>query len=323
MFQPIKFFDNIFESTTITDVRLTNFGGDSLNRLTAQNTGGAYASLISLLTPPYNAMQELISSVDVALGLQKGKTLTLNEFITYFKKTMSEQQGVIANVTGGFASPAFLEFYPNGVSEYSSASKTNLPVLIGRINAAATAHADELGPSLTATLQGFTAGWEEIRNQQAQQKGSVESNRTLRSQARVDLETTLVTVVHTIGSMFPGDAEQCMMFFDFTLLKSSPQKTQKEILTGSVTSSSTVVAINRTFPAEAKTRITNNSENASLFVYLAPTADAAMDGQGKEVKAGRSRNFTMDKLGDVNDTFLLVRNLSEVNDAGFIVEIKN
>jgi len=323
MFQPIKFFDNIFESTQITDVRLTNFAGDSLNRLTVQNTGGAYTSLITLLTPPYNAMQEIISSVDVALGLQKGKTLTLNEFIAYFKKTMSEQQGVIANILGGFATPAFLEFYPNGASEYSGATKTNLPVLIGRINAAATAHATELGPSLTSTLQGFTSAWEEIRSQQAQQKGSVESNRTARSQARVDLDTALVTVVHTIGSMFPGDAEQCMSFFDFTLLKRSAQKTQKEILTGSVTSSSTVVAINRTFAAEAKTRITNNSENASLFVYLAPAADAVMDGKGQEVKPGKSRNFTIDRLGDINDTFLLVHNLSSVNDAGYIVEIKN
>ena len=58
---------------------------------------------------------------------------------------MSEQQGVIANALGGFTTPAFLEFYPNGVSEYTGATKTNLPVLIGRINAAATAHAGELG----------------------------------------------------------------------------------------------------------------------------------------------------------------------------------
>ena len=75
MFQPIKFFDNIFESTEITDVRITNFAGDSLNRVTVQNTGGAFTSLINLLTPPYNAMQDLISSVDVALGLRRVKPL--------------------------------------------------------------------------------------------------------------------------------------------------------------------------------------------------------------------------------------------------------
>src|ERR1700690_397211 len=145
MFQPIKFFDNIFESTKITDVRLNNFAGDSLNRLTAQNTGGDYTALITLLTPPYNAMQSIISSVDVALGIQRGKTLTLNEFIAFFKKTMSEQEGVIANAVGGFESPSYLEFYPNGVTEYSAATKANLPVLVDRVNAAATAYATQLG----------------------------------------------------------------------------------------------------------------------------------------------------------------------------------
>lgn len=70
-----------------------------------------------------------------------------------------------------------------------------------------------------------------------------------------------------------------------------------------------------------ETGITNNSENASLFVYLAPSADAVMDGRGQEVKPGKSRNFTMESLGDLNDTFLLVHNLSSVNDAGYILEI--
>lgn len=288
-----------------------------------RNNGGAYTNLISILTPPYNAMQELISSVDVALGIQKGKTLTLNEFITLFRKTLSVQEGVIANAVGGFATPAYMEFYPNGVSEYTSASKTNLPVLISRINAAATAHVAELGAALTATLQAFETEWQLNRSQQVQQKGNVDNNRTARSQARVDLETALVTVVHTIGSMFPGDAEQCMMFFDFTLLKHTPQKTQREILTGSVTTNETVVALNCSFNTEATTRITNNSANASLFVYLAPTTDGAMDGHGQEIKAGKTRNFTIDKPGDINDTFLLVHNLSGVNDAGYIMEIKN
>lgn len=288
-----------------------------------RNNGGAYTNLISILTPPYNAMQELISSVDVALGIQKGKTLTLNEFITLFRKTLSVQEGVIANAVCGFATPAYMEFYPNGVSEYTSASKTNLPVLISRINAAATAHVAELGAALTATLQAFETEWQLNRSQQVQQKGNVDNNRTARSQARVDLETALVTVVHTIGSMFPGDAEQCMMFFDFTLLKHTPQKTQREILTGSVTTNETVVALNCSFNTEATTRITNNSANASLFVYLAPTTDGAMDGHGQEIKAGKTRNFTIDKLGDINDTFLLVHNLSGVNDAGYIMEIKN
>ena len=288
-----------------------------------RNNGGAYTNLISILTPPYNAMQELISSVDVALGIQKGKTLTLNEFITLFRKTLSVQEGVIANAVCGFATPAYMEFYPNGVSEYTSASKTNLPVLISRINAAATAHVAELGAALTATLQAFETEWQLNRSQQVQQKGNVDNNRTARSQARVDLETALVTVVHTIGSMFPGDAEQCMMFFDFTLLKHTPQKTQREILTGSVTTNETVVALNCSFNTEATTRITNNSANASLFVYLAPTTDGAMDGHGQEIKAGKTRNFTIDKLGDINGTFLLVHNLSGVNDAGYIMEIKN
>ena len=288
-----------------------------------RNNGGAYTNLISILTQSYNAMQELISSVDVALGIQKGKTLTLNEFMTLFKKKLSVQEGVIANAVGGFATPAYMEFYPNGVSEYTSASKTNLPVLISRINAAATAHVAELGAALTATLQAFETEWQLNRSQQVQQKGNVDNNRTARSQARVDLETALVTVVHTIGSMFPGDAEQCMMFFDFTLLKHTPQKTQREILTGSVTTNETVVALNCSFNTEATTRITNNSANASLFVYLAPTTDGAMDGHGQEIKAGKTRNFTIDKPGDINDTFLLVHNLSGVNDAGYIMEIKN
>jgi hypothetical protein len=195
-------------------------------------------------------------------------------------------------------------------------------MLVGRVDTAATAFSVQLGATLAATLQAFEKDWELNRSQQQQQKGTVETNRSESTQARTDLETALITVVHTIGGMFPGDAQQCMTFFNFALLKRSAPKTAKEVVTGSVTSGKTAVAVNRMFDAEAKTKITNNSENASLFVYLAPTADAAINGHGQEVKAGKSRNFNIDKLGDVNDTFLLVHNLSAVNDAAYVLEVK-
>ncbi len=316
MIEPVKFFDNIFESTQITSTRLSNFAADCLNRLTAANSGGAYTNLINLLTDPSDAMATLLSSVDTSLNTQKGKTLSLNQVIVLFKKTMSEQEGVIANAVGGFSSQGYLQFYPKGVSEYTSATKTALPMLIDRVNTVAGNYSAQLGDPLTATLQAFETDWELNRSQQQQQKGTVETTRTESTQARADLEMALVTVVHTIGSMFPGNPDQCLAFFNFALLKRSAPKGIKEKISGEVLSGKTATAINKSFTQESSARVTNKSDNAPLFIYLAPAADSQKNGKGHEVKPGRSRYFTMDELGDINNTFLLVQNLSTVNDAG-------
>jgi hypothetical protein len=115
---------------------LHNFAGDTIGRLTAANTANEYDDMIKDLLPAREAFGTEIGEVKSSLSVQKGSTLTVNGFIKGFKRSMSENEGIIAKAVGGFSSSAFLAFYPRGVSEYSTASKTKLPALFKQVSAA-------------------------------------------------------------------------------------------------------------------------------------------------------------------------------------------
>lgn len=223
-------FTNIFDDVKITTVRLANFAEEALNRLISQNQTKEFDLIIGYLKTPVAELLSYISAVDVALGIQKGKTLTNDEFIKLFKKTMSDKEGVIADAVGGFSSPAFIEFYPKGVTEYSKATKTNLPTLIKRVNKVATAYKAKLSPALLATLQAFESSWEANRNTQVQQKGNLSDSRADRNDLRTNVEIALLKAVHATALEYPADLEKCTIFFKFNLLY-PVSRTKKDTIT--------------------------------------------------------------------------------------------
>lgn len=318
-----KLFGNIFSGDQITTVRLAAFCHDSLSRLTAGNQSDRFKSIINQITPALQNLQDELGDVDVSLTVQKGKTLTNNQVMASFKQAMREKEGVVADAIGGFDSTAYLEFYPHGLSEYTTANKTQMPVLVRRVSVAATKYAAQLGTELTATLQGFEQAWQITRKEQQQVKGSVDDSRTTRTDARREVETALIIAIHTVGAMFPGDTQQCSSFFDLNLLEAQTRTQKKEKFTGNITKQTTAVALNRSFSDGTRLKLTSVSDNASLLVFLGATADAQPNGSGVEIKPAKSRYLKLSELGDENDTFLIVKNLSDVNDASYLLEVKS
>jgi hypothetical protein len=227
MLAPEKLFENFLADRKITSPRLANFGTDCLTRLTTANTTGEYTPLIATLTPLVATFNQELGDLDTTKAQQKGRTQTLQQQMAAFKKTMSAKRGVIADALGA-DSEAYLEFYPQGMSEYSNATIAQMPVLVKRINTAATAHAAALSPALVATLQGFENTWFATRTEQVRVKHMVSDNRSERSAARTSLETALLVTLFTIAAKFPGNAQECLTFFDFGLLEGKGRGKKKE-----------------------------------------------------------------------------------------------
>ena len=315
-----KLFGNLFDDIKIINSRIYGFSLDTLNRLTAANGGGDYQTLIDLISPLIVTFGTEIGDVDAALNAQKGKTLTTNQVLAAFGLTLKEKEGVIANAVGGFGSAAYLEFYPHGVGEYTRAAKTDMPTLTERVRAAAAAHAVQLGPPLTTLLTGFKLQWAAARDAQEQQFAKVDDNRTERTQARVALELGALTVVHTIAATFPGDVDACMDFFDFNLLFAHTVHRLKTLV-GTPAPGQIVVLLNHSLTDNNTIQAQNPDDNADYVLYLGHTATEEPNGRGIIVKAGRGKRPKPSDLGDLNDTFLLLKNLSDVNEGAYVVKV--
>ncbi|WP_153797438.1 hypothetical protein [Foetidibacter luteolus] len=211
-------FGNLFSSTRITETRLYNFGNDVVIRLQNSDNSSAYAAHTAQLEAALLNLGAELRSTDNAVNSRKGKTQQRREIIQRFKVLMSEKEGLLAHLLGGFASPGYLSFYPNGVSEYSKATITKMAGLVKRVNEESSIYIAQLGQELATQLQVFDQQWRDATGDVSKVKASVSESGINRRGARENVEKILNSIVHEVAQQFGGDEEQCMAFFDFTLL---------------------------------------------------------------------------------------------------------
>jgi hypothetical protein len=319
MTQEERFFGNPFASEHVIPARLYLFGLNLRDSMTQDNPGNVFDDNIGLLTSKLGPLQGEIGDVDVALALQKGSTLTVNGVLKDFRSAMSDNEGFIAVEVGGKNTPAFLEFYPNGLTEYSSATKTKMAMLTSRVFEAATAHSAEIGTPLADELKAFKADWITAQNNQSTKKTSVADNRTERSDARVDVEEACLQGIHRIASVYPFDIEKASSYVKFHLLYPANHHTHTK-QSGSTNASGFTMAFNKELTGSMKVKVLNLSDNADLRIGLMPTATAP-DLAKPVVKANKSKIFNPAELGNLVNPFLMVGNVSDVNPVLWQVEI--
>lgn len=322
MVAPEKIFENFFDDVKIINNRLGVFTGDTIGKLITQNTGGRFDGLITLLNGSYPAFTGNISNLDVAITLQKGGTMTVDGLVTLFAKTMSEQEPFISRALGGRDTDAYLQFYTHKISEYTTATQAEMITLTTRVNTAATTNATALGTTLTTLLQGFKAAWTTAKVLQNTKKGTVTSTRGDRNSTRTTLELNLCTVVHSIAALFPGDIAGCMGFFNFPLLYNSVR--HKNILkSGTIVANKTVMIFDELFPADHIIKTRNTTDNAIIKAYFAVSPDAEpVDGVGIFINPNKDKSKPASDYGDVRLPYFVIKDLSLVNDATYIVETK-
>lgn len=224
---PEMLFGNFYNDPKIAPTYLERHADDVIAKLTNGNTGGVFNSILNPLVAAMVPFKAELGDVDTSKNTLLGKTQTVDGFIASFKTFMKENYIAIAAKLGNDKAPAFLEFYPNGKTEYSNITKTKMPTITTRLNTAATSNSAALGATLTAQLQGFSTQWIALRKQQLDNKAVLKTNRTERSTARVNVENSLLAAVRFVANKYLGDVAQCMTFFNFSLLEGVHHNAEK------------------------------------------------------------------------------------------------
>lgn len=219
------FFKNPFEDRNITDERLDTFADDAKANLVAEvNT--EFDALIAEITTNTEGLKGEVGEVRSTTAVQKGKTKTVDAIIKDFKVYMSDNEGVIAKAVGGKRSATFLEFYPQGVSQYTTVTKTNIEGILKQVWNAANTNKTAIGKDTEKELKDFTTQYTTARDAQVKQKGKVNDNKTEKKDYRKLLGITLLKTMHKVGYVYAGDTAKCSSFFNFSLLYAAT-KTKK------------------------------------------------------------------------------------------------
>ena len=115
----------------------------------------------SLLT----AFQSALGVQATTIGQQVGGTLTRQQAGDAARAFISQQEGLV-RAKFGKASAPYLEFYPQGISEYQRATVEGLRALLERYATAATNHSQQLGESFKSEVLALKQQYNAARDSQ-------------------------------------------------------------------------------------------------------------------------------------------------------------
>jgi hypothetical protein len=221
------YFTVVFDTPRISDDKLRKFVEVHLKRLAANNPGGIFSSLLAATTTAYDDYFGAITDEDTKAAIQKGLTKTMNDTLEEFIRAVRRREGTIK---GEFDkdSAAYLEFFPQGLTEYNQSTLANVETLMARFVNASTKHVAELGQPFVDRFVGLKQAFVAARAAQLTAMGEVKGEKLGTAEARTALEDQLMDNVLTLAMKFKRDADTGMSYFDQSIIRPAGEGDDEE-----------------------------------------------------------------------------------------------
>ena len=212
-----RYFENLFDDDRFIDARFINFLDDHLQRTKAQNDGGRHDALIATLQQVIAALRANQTTEDVARVRRIGKTYSLDALVALFKADVRQHEGTIKGLFTR-ESETYIEFFPQGLTEYDNLTRPETPTLVKRWQTLTAGHAASLPPAVVTLFSTYGTRYQTLREQQQTQQGMVDDAGQDGNDARTIAELAVVAGMHQIGALFPGQAARCASYYNQSLL---------------------------------------------------------------------------------------------------------
>ena len=94
-----------------------------------------------------------------------------------------------------------------------------------------------------------------------------------------------------------------------------------DVHAGTIIAGGLVEIINRKFTDNIELEVKNNGTNAAIWIWLGATATDTNNAWATKVEPGHSKTIKPSDIGDLANTFLLIKNESTVNVASYEITI--
>ena len=215
-----RLFENPFDDSEISAEELRSFAEDHLGKLRAQ--GSSYAAMLSATEAAYNPFDAALSARAEQIGALGGNTVSKNQVLQLFRTKIRQRRGRVVDAFGE-GSAEYREIFPQGLSYYT---KTTMETIKQRIDYAVekfTKYQAQLGAPLVAEFTALRTSFNEARDEQVADKGSVGQARDAVKTTRRALELQLTDNVLTLARQFKGQPEKAAVFFDQSKLEDPAQ----------------------------------------------------------------------------------------------------
>jgi hypothetical protein len=307
-------FKNHFSTARISDDNFRKFANDHVARITANNTNGQYTTILQATTQLSAAYDVLIKQEDSTYATQQSNTLKTDQITEQFKKAVSQREGTVRGEFG-VGSPEYQDFFPNGVTEYSTATRGNIETLLQRITDKSQKYAPTLGNNLFNIFSALQTQYQQARNEQLVVIGNVDMIKSQVTAAREALEHQIMLNILTLATEFLGVPDRADDFFDQSIIR--PRQSKDD---GTIEES---VSANAVQNIESK-GVTDNSEitfenKGTTSLHLGRYDDNVSYDANIGVVVNPSQKITIKAigLGSTGNNYINVKNLSATTDGDY------
>lgn len=209
---------NLFASNTFSRNELNLFTVDFISRLDNMQNPLLPAADRTLLVNLHQNFVSTYSLLTTHSAVQKGGTMSRQDAYDAVVEFIARQEGAIKSKFGK-NTPIYIEFYPQGISEYRSATVEGIKVLLFRYSTTAAKYASLLPSDFVRTLGTLQTNYVDARDIQVESKSVRKSSQTELNKNRKALTEHLTKCVYIIAANTIENEAAFNSYFNFGLLE--------------------------------------------------------------------------------------------------------
>lgn len=220
MIELAKYFRILFLSVRISRVRLKEFTEDHIIRLTNNNPGGIFTTILTAVTNAYTNYYGDMSSEEINLAVQEGKTIAMNESREALEKQLSENEKLVAYTYRNNLS-LYEEFYPLGLTEYQNADLGTFDTITQRYKSVLSNHSADFPVQFVTDYNTVQGTFKANRDAQITAFSDVSTERSDLQTTRPELAYHLTKNLLTIALQYLGDESKAEVYFNQAILNAA------------------------------------------------------------------------------------------------------
>ena len=215
--EPVFLTNDRFDRSDYSRNEINLFASDFAGRLENLSNPVLSPDDRALVRSLLTAFQSALGVQATTIGRQVGGTLTRQQAGEAARAFISQQEGLV-RAKFGKASAPYLEFYPQGITEYQRATVEGLRALLDRYANAATKYSPQLGDSFKNEVLAIRQQYNDARDSQTAVLGTHAGSSDQVNAARKALTVQLTRCLLLTAAGCVGNPEGFNRWFNFGLL---------------------------------------------------------------------------------------------------------
>lgn len=284
MIELIRYFRILFLTPKLSRERLKAFCEDHIVRLTNNNPGGIFTTILTNVTAAYNAFFGDLSSFQLNEAVQEAKTEAMNASRTALLKQLSDNEKLVAYTYRNDAG-VYQEFYPEGMDEYYQAPLALLENKGLRYKNALASHAADFPAQFVTDYNNVYQTYLDNRAAQTAAFGSVATERSDMNTTRPALAQQLTRNLLTISLQYLGDESKAEVYFNQQILDDAFRASERKV-TAEIDPGQTHNVFDNITKPDVRLVVKNNGPTDLFLGFVSDPDSPVVQEESKQLKPG-------------------------------------